>query len=406
MREALLRGIHYEGPALFSIFSGATATVPDVPAYILAAAATESRAFPSFTYDPAAGTDWAARFDISHNPGNTADWPEHRVDYEDREGQHDVETVSFTFADFTICDTRYARFTHPFAREAWSAGMIPVPEWLALPDGSETVQGPYVLGVDRDNRLMRVVVDEKIVDAARRCNDAWRRLQELAGINNSHVLRQLSAARRERQEAARAVEPEALAAAAVATPQREDGAMEIVALAGAGEDLPGAAAGDGPWIETARCTTCNECVQVNKEMFAYNENRQAYIADPDAGTFRQLVEAAEGCQVSIIHPGKPRDPEEPNLAELLERAAPRFPCVAVPPRHEGEMRSDTWRWQSPEAPSCRAFRGVSARWKTDDPTWVLEKPPILEGSSRKWFPVCLRTSAAAGIASRFPAPPC
>ena len=40
-------------------------------------------------------------------------------------------------------------------------------------------------------------------------------------------------------------------------------------------------------------------------MFLYNENKQAYIGDLKAGTYRQLVEAAESCQVSIIHPGKP-----------------------------------------------------------------------------------------------------
>jgi hypothetical protein len=55
-------------------------------------------------------------------------------------------------------------------------------------------------------------------------------------------------------------------------------------------------------------------------MFVYDENKQAYIADPDAGTYRQMVEAAESCQVSIIHPGKPRNPQEPNLDELIERA--------------------------------------------------------------------------------------
>ena len=48
--------------------------------------------------------------------------------------------------------------------------------------------------------------------------------------------------------------------------------------------------------------------------------RFAYIADPDAGTYAQLVEAAESCQVSIIHPGKPRNPAEPGLAELTARA--------------------------------------------------------------------------------------
>jgi hypothetical protein len=55
-------------------------------------------------------------------------------------------------------------------------------------------------------------------------------------------------------------------------------------------------------------------------MFRYNENKQAYIADVRAGTYRQLVEAAEACQVAIIHPGKPIDPGEPGLDELLERA--------------------------------------------------------------------------------------
>ncbi|MCA8907952.1 MAG: hypothetical protein KDA64_08720, partial [Rhodospirillaceae bacterium] len=207
MREALLRGIHYEGPALFSIYSGATATAPGVPAYILAAAATESRAFPSFSYDPAAGADWAARFDLSHNPQPAVDWPDHRIDFEDREGQRAYETMRFTFADFAICDTRYARFAHPVARAQWTGEMIAVSDWLALPDEPETVQGVYVLGVDDQNRLMRVTVDAKIIEAARRCNDAWRRLQELAGINNSHALRQLAAARREREDAARAGEP-------------------------------------------------------------------------------------------------------------------------------------------------------------------------------------------------------
>ena len=57
-------------------------------------------------------------------------------------------------------------------------------------------------------------------------------------------------------------------------------------------------------------------------MFAYDENKQAYIKDPDAGTYRQMVEAAEECQVAIIHPGKPRNPDEPGLKELIERAAP------------------------------------------------------------------------------------
>ena len=57
-------------------------------------------------------------------------------------------------------------------------------------------------------------------------------------------------------------------------------------------------------------------------MFAYNDNKQAYIADLSAGTHRQLVEAAESCQVSVSHPGMPRDPGESGLDELRRRAEP------------------------------------------------------------------------------------
>ncbi|MCI4429097.1 MAG: hypothetical protein JHC40_08020 [Burkholderiales bacterium] len=57
-------------------------------------------------------------------------------------------------------------------------------------------------------------------------------------------------------------------------------------------------------------------------MFGYDERKQAFIKDLGAGSYRQLVEAAESCQVAIIHPGKPRDPKEPGLEELLVRAEP------------------------------------------------------------------------------------
>ncbi len=57
-------------------------------------------------------------------------------------------------------------------------------------------------------------------------------------------------------------------------------------------------------------------------MFMYNENKQAYIKDLEAGTYREMVEAAEVCKLAIIHPGKPWNPDELNLDELIERAQP------------------------------------------------------------------------------------
>jgi pyruvate-ferredoxin/flavodoxin oxidoreductase len=75
-----------------------------------------------------------------------------------------------------------------------------------------------------------------------------------------------------------------------------------------------------PYIDTERCTTCDECTNLNKRMFAYNANKQAYLKDPKAGSFQQLVTAAERCPVSIIHPGTPLNPKEKDLAKWLKRA--------------------------------------------------------------------------------------
>jgi pyruvate-ferredoxin/flavodoxin oxidoreductase len=77
-----------------------------------------------------------------------------------------------------------------------------------------------------------------------------------------------------------------------------------------------------PWIETARCTSCNECTNLNGRMFAYDENKQAYVKDPKAGTFAQLVRAAEKCPAGIIHPGDPVNPKEKDLAKWVGRAKP------------------------------------------------------------------------------------
>jgi pyruvate-ferredoxin/flavodoxin oxidoreductase len=77
-----------------------------------------------------------------------------------------------------------------------------------------------------------------------------------------------------------------------------------------------------PYIDSARCTSCNECTNLNGRLFAYNDAKQAAVRDAAAGTFQQLVVAAERCPVGIIHPGTPRNPKEKDLAKWLKRAEP------------------------------------------------------------------------------------
>ncbi len=110
--------------------------------------------------------------------------------------------------------------------------------------------------------------------------------------------------------------------AVAATPASPAPAAKVPAPAPAPAPAPSGAEAIEPYIDSELCTTCNECTQINPAMFAYDENKQAYIKDPRAGTFRELVKAAERCTARIIHPGTPLDPDEPDLAEWIERAVP------------------------------------------------------------------------------------
>jgi pyruvate-ferredoxin/flavodoxin oxidoreductase len=75
-----------------------------------------------------------------------------------------------------------------------------------------------------------------------------------------------------------------------------------------------------PWIDSEECTACDECVNLNSKMFKYDDKRRAYIADPNAGTYKELVVAAERCTAGVIHPGLPRAQATPGIEKLIERA--------------------------------------------------------------------------------------
>jgi hypothetical protein len=326
LRRRILAGLAYRGPAFFSVFSGSPRGAGALPPYLVAAAAMQSRAFPAFTYDPAAGPDWATRFALDGNPQPEADWPVHDFSYEDEAHQSVTEPMAFTFVDFIACDPRHARHFAVVPRAEWNGSMVPVGSSLASDSSAVTGKVPYLQMVNGVHALQRALVDERLLAAAHRCRETWHSLQELGGIRSSQAERLLArerkvweeqkqrefeALKREAKPAIPAA-PAAPAAASVAPPVSKPVAAETE------PEKPS----DDPYIETPRCTTCNECTNLNNRMFAYDANKQAYIADVNAGTYRELVEAAENCQVSIIHPGKPRNPNEPGIAELLKRAEP------------------------------------------------------------------------------------
>ncbi len=323
-RDRIVAGSSAPGAALFVVYSGEGEWLDDLPHYLASAAAIESRVFPSYAYDPAAGDTWAERFTLACNPQPELDWPVHRVTYQDEALQTVGLDLPFTAADFWACDARLVPHLALAGDDGSDGKVVPFAEHLAADPGAWADELPYLLMVSDDDRLHRVLVDRPLIHLTQRSVEQWHRLQELGGIHNSHVERELARQREEFEEERARFEAQA-PAASVATGPPATTVAAAAATPAAAEDVddldePEARDPYLPWVETPRCSTCNECTAINDRMFQYNENKQAFIADPDAGTYAELVLAAENCQVAIIHPGKPRNPAEPGLDDLTARA--------------------------------------------------------------------------------------
>ena len=112
------------------------------------------------------------------------------------------------------------------------------------------------------------------------------------------------------------------AGAPVAPPKTNGHAAAAAAPAAAAAVGEEESLGMEPYVDSENCTTCDECTKLNKKMFAYDADKHAYVKDAKAGTFAQLVQAAEACPSGSIHPGTPLNPKEKDLAKWIERAKP------------------------------------------------------------------------------------
>ncbi|MBI5706148.1 MAG: hypothetical protein HZC36_04070 [Armatimonadetes bacterium] len=326
LRDRIASGFASDAPALFSAFSGSSGTCGEVPPYLVAAAATESRVFPTFVYDPSRGGDWAARFSVEDNPQHEAEWPMHRLEYETKDLRACAESVSFTTADFIAMDSRFSGQVAKVDAALWPEALEGVPAALESSGAGLPARAPFVFLADGEGNLIKAAITAPLLAESKRCLAMWHSLQELGGVHNSHAERLLAIERLQWEEERKRLAELPPVGAETSAPELPGGpaaaldaetALAAPVVSAEPEAKPPS---DDPYIETARCSTCNECTNLNNRMFAYNENKQAYIKDPTAGTFRQLVEAAESCQVGIIHPGKPKNPNEPGLEELLKRA--------------------------------------------------------------------------------------
>ena len=74
-----------------------------------------------------------------------------------------------------------------------------------------------------------------------------------------------------------------------------------------------------PWLDSAECTACDECTNLNSKIFVYDSNKKAFIKDPNGGPYKDLVKAAERCTARVIHPGLPRDRSAKDIDKWIQR---------------------------------------------------------------------------------------
>jgi pyruvate-ferredoxin/flavodoxin oxidoreductase len=338
----------------------------------------ESRAFPILQYDPDAGYTLAERLSLDGNPSMDETWPTYELKYVDADGQEQMMELPLTIADWAATEVRFKRHFTRITGDADDESLMPFHEFVAASAEDRAGRTPYIYELGPDRKLSRLASSLEMVQLAEDRLHVWSLLKEMAGLNaevsaeaeaefaeeTARIKAEYEAkiadlkqkypqiiAHRLAQGLVRAgnggrtiqellsdvqglpIEPLTLdvggldfgggGVAAPPTPAAVVAAAPAAAPAAATaveEQEEGLAL--EPYIDTARCTSCEECIKVNKKLFAYNDKKQAYIKDPKAGSFKDLVVAAERCPVRIIHPGSPLNPKEKDLEKLMKRAEP------------------------------------------------------------------------------------
>ena len=374
--SGVLRGLQVRRPAIFLLHCPCPPEhgIADESAMRAAKAALESRSFPLLVFDPDAGSTLAECLDLEGNPSLEDTWPEYELKYVDENGEEQTMSLPYTTADWTATEGRFKKHFRAVPADAEDDELTPFHEYIMMSPEDREGRAPFIYTFQDDRRLGRLSVSDEIVTLAEERLAFWSQLKQMAGLEVAPAVRDLVGADLEeeftrRADALRAEYETKLSELKAGYPpmiarrlaegliRSGNGARTIDQLLAEVDAMPGLAvrpigpaeAGPAgtpaapaaaavevaveeeekeeelamePYIESARCTSCDECININRKLFAYDDKKLAYIKDSKAGTFRQLVMAAEKCPVAVIHVGTPLNPKEKDLAKWLERAKP------------------------------------------------------------------------------------
>jgi len=374
----VLKGLHKRRPVLINVYTPCPVEhgLADDWSQRAARLALESRAFPFLTYDPDGGPTFSDCLSLEGNPSPSDAWPSYALKYVADDGTEQTMELPLTIADWAATEVRFKQHFSELPASQSGDEMMLFHEYFAASIEDREGRTPFIWALAKERKLRRLKVSSEMVTLAEERQQFWSQLRQLAGlqipVSMHDTVAQEMESEFEQRAAALRVDYEAqiadlkaslptqiarrLAEGLIRNSGSSAAVAELIAslpsirkpsgngappktvsvpiAAGAGLPAPPAPA-SAPvsvatanddetlvleaYIDSARCTTCNECTNLNNRLFAYNADKQAYVKDPKAGTFQQLVIAAERCPVSIIHPGSPLNAKEKDLAKWMKR---------------------------------------------------------------------------------------
>jgi pyruvate-ferredoxin/flavodoxin oxidoreductase len=307
--ESFIDGLNSRRPALFNVYAVCPPEhgVGDNSAVAQSKMAVESRAFPLFRYNPDLGVTFSECASLEGNPALDADWPSYKLDYMDESGKQSM-TLPMTFADFALSEGRFAKQFKKAQPETWNDEQVLLGDFLKMSEDERDGKFPFIWSVDKKNRLMRVLVSVEMVRSCEERMQFWQQLKDVTGIGRPQVSEE-AIANRVRQELIQKLSSGfGISSSDVAQP--------LTAASSATTE-----GYEAVWVDTPECTACDECININPKVFGYNEAKKVVILNPKAGSFLDVVKAAEKCTAGVIHPGTPWNMSEANLDKLKQRAA-------------------------------------------------------------------------------------
>ena len=325
MIEGFIRGLKSRRPALFNLYSACQPEhgIGDDMSAKQSKLAVESRAYPLFRYDPDNGPLPQDCFDLEGNPAVDQDWPTYTLTYLEGGRQKSME-LPMTFADFAVTEIRFRKHFRSAPHDTWNENMVPLVEFLDLPDDKREGRFPYVWSVDRKQQLMRLLVDQAIVESCEDRRAFWIMLKSIARVGEHEISRAEIEDEVRREVSSRiATGLVQLASGEGVVALKDAVTVPHPSTSGNGNGINAGAKTHGkymaPWIDTEQCTACDECVNLNSAIFEYNDQKKAVIKDALAGPYSDLVKAAERCTARVIHPGLPGDCGPKDIAKWIAR---------------------------------------------------------------------------------------